>query len=326
MKLASLKSRDQDGRLIVVSRDLNRAADAAAICPTLQAALDNWENVVSDLRSLSLRLDDGYASDSFPFDPAAVLSPLPRPPQWLDASAFQSHGALMARAFGFDEPHWNAIPLMYQGLSSYTLAPTEDAYLPSEADGIDFEGEFAVVVADTPMGVSVDEAEGFIRLVMLANDWSLRAMAPREMKTGFGFIQAKPATAFSPVAVTLDELGSAWHNGRVKLPFTTRLNGEWFGAPRGDEMAFSFPELIAHAAYSRRLSAGTIIGSGTVSNFDYRTNGASCIAERRMAEIVENGAATTMFMKSGDRVRMEVDGINGKSVFGAIDQRAVCDK
>jgi fumarylacetoacetate (FAA) hydrolase len=323
MKLASLRSNTSDGRLVVVSRDLTRAVAADHIAATMQAALDDWARVTSRLEALSHSLEDGTANETFPFDPAAALSPLPRPRQWLDASAFLNHGILMARAWNTSNVQVDSEPLMYQGLSDHTLAPTEDVPLPFEQDAIDFEGEFAVILDDTQMGVKSQNALAHVRLILFANDWSLRAQGAIEIKRGFGFLQAKPATSYSPVAVTPDELGDDWQDGRVNLPLVVHRNDAWFGAPLGGEMAFSFGELIAHAAYSRKLSAGTIVGSGTVSNTAYQRVGATCISERRCAEMIDQGKAMTPFMAFGDRVRMEVFDTQGASIFGAINQRVI---
>ena len=251
-------------------------------------------------------------------------APLPRAYQWLDASAFTSHGDLMQKAFGHEPlPDRDTVPLMYQGGSDDFLGPCDDVPLPSEEDGIDFEGEVAVVVDDVPMGTPAGRAGEHIKLLMLVNDVSLRAFAPREMKTGFGFLQAKPASSFSPVAVTPDELGDAWRDFRVHLPLHVHWNGRWFGSPNAGMMTFGFHQLIAHAARTRNLRAGTIIGSGTVSNPDYRTVGSACIAELRGIEIVDSGQPRTPYMRFGDTVRIEMRDAQGRSIFGAIDQKIV---
>ncbi len=323
MKLATLKDGSRDGRLVVVSRDLTRAVSAAHIASTLQIAIENWWGIEPELRGLYQELNDGTADDSFEFDPSAAMAPLPRAYQWCDGSAFLSHGHLMEKAFNI-EPIEGAdvTPLMYQGAGDDFIGGRDDIALPSEAQGIDFEGEFVVLVDDVPLGCSADRAAEHIKLVLQINDVSLRALAPREMKTGFGFLQAKPSSSFAPVAVTPDELGDAWANGRVNLPLQVEWNGEWFGNPHGQAMHFSFPQLIAHAALTRRLGAGTLIGSGTVSNND-RSVGSACISERRAIEMIEHGAPKTGFMRFGDRIRMDVVGSDGHSVFGAIDQRIV---
>lgn len=323
MKLATLKDGSRDGRLVIVSRDLAQAVAAGPTAATLQQALEHWDEVELALTRRYEELNAGTAAEAFAFDPRAAMAPLPRAYQWCDGSAFLSHGRLMERAFRIDPPpDRDTIPLMYQGGSDDFLGPHDDVPLPNEAHGIDFEGEFAVVVGDVPMGCTPTQAVRSVRLLMLANDWSLRAFGPREMKTGFGFFQAKPSTSFAPVAVTPDELGGAWRDGRIQLPLNVRWNGEWFGSPNGREMSFSFMELIAHAAATRRLRAGTIIGSGTVSNDDPSV-GSACITERRMIEVLDGGEPTTGFMRFGDTVRMEVFDADGQSVFGAIDQRVI---
>lgn len=323
MKLASLRSGAPEGELIVVNRSLRFAVSGAHIAPTVRAALENWQQIAEPLQRLAEALERGMAPGVFPFDPCAVLAPVPRPGQWLDASAFPTHGQLMAKAFGLspvDQKDW---PLMYQGCSDYTLAAREDVPLPSEADGIDFEGEFAVVVDEVPMGVLPEQALRYVRLIVLVNDWSLRAFGPEEMRAGFGFIRAKPATAYSPVAVTPDELGAAWCSGRVELDLQVHRGEELFGRPNGREMAHDFGRLIAHAAYNRRLSAGTVIGSGTVSNADYARVGSTCIAERRSIETIETGKPKTAFLRFGERVRLEAFDGAERSIFGSIDQRIV---
>ncbi|HEX8303122.1 fumarylacetoacetate hydrolase family protein [Sphingomonas sp.] len=317
MKLATIASGGSDGQLVVVSPD--GARFLAAPAPTLQAALEDWANMEPELRALATRLADGEGN---PLDPAQCRAPLPRAWQWLDGSAFSSHGALMQTAFKLP-PIETSLPLMYQGLSDRFLGPIDDVPLPSEDEGIDFEGEFGVITDAVPMGVSADEAMARIRLIVQINDWSLRVIAPVEMKTGFGWIQAKPACSAAPFAVTPDALGEAWQDGRVALSLTVDLNGVRFGAAKGDAMTFGFHELIAHAAHSRSLPAGTIIGSGTVSNSDYRVVGSSCIAERRGIEMLDEGAPKTPFMRFGDRVRMEARGPDGGVLFGVIDQRVV---
>jgi fumarylacetoacetate (FAA) hydrolase len=323
MKLATLRDGTRDGRLLVVSRDLTRAAPASAIAPTLQSALENWSTVEPALRERSERLNAGKVPESIAFDPSAVTAPLPRAYQWCDASAFMNHGTLMTKALGTTLPKdAYETPLMYQGGSDDFLGPCDDVPLPDEAHGIDFEGEYGVILDDVPMSCSPEQAVEHVKLLMLVNDLSLRAFSAREVRTGFGFLQAKPSTSFGPVAVTPDELGIAWQDGRVHLPLEVRWNGERFGSPNGREMTFSFFQLVAHAAFTRRLRAGTIVGSGTVSNAD-RSAGSACISERRAIEMIDHGAASTEYMRFGDRVRMEVRDGNGHSVFGAIDQRIV---
>jgi len=320
MKLASLKG-GRDGRLAVVSRDLARAVTAQDIAPNLQAALDDWENLAPRLSSLYEALNAGEAADTFPFDPRNCASPLPRAYQWADASAYVTHVELVRRARGAEMPQsfWTD-PLMYQGGSDNFIGPTDPIVAADESWGIDMEGEVAVITGDVPYGCSVEEAARQIRLVMLVNDVSLRNLIPSELAKGFGFFQSKPASAFSPVAVTPDELGPAWRDGRLHRPLRVAINGERFGAPdAGTDMVFNFPTLIAHAAKTRALAAGTIIGSGTVSNRD-RAAGSACIAERRMLEQIETGTPSMPFLKFGDRVRIEMCDDDGRSIFGAIDQ------
>ncbi|MBD9665496.1 fumarylacetoacetate hydrolase family protein [Variovorax sp. VRV01] len=321
MKLASLKG-GKDGRLVVVSRDLLRAAGAEAIAPTLLDALERWTECEPRLQQLYARLNAGQTDGAFAFDPRQAATPLPRAPQWCDGSAFLNHGRLMETAFNLAPiPDIETIPLMYQGGSDDFLGATDDVPLPDEAHGIDFEGEYGAILHEVPLGTSAQLARSRIALLVQINDVSLRAFGPREMKTGFGFFQAKPSSSFAPVAVTPDELGDHWRNTRVHMDLHVEYNGAWFGNPNGGEMNFGFDELIAHAAATRRLSAGTIIGSGTVSNAGGR-KGSACIAERRAIETIEHGAPRTLFMRFGDRVRMDVRQ-DGHCVFGAIDQRIV---
>jgi fumarylacetoacetate (FAA) hydrolase len=323
MKLATLADGSRDGRLAVVSRDLRRAAPAQSVAPTLQAALDDWARAKPALEALARELDAGRAGE-FAFDPARALAPLPRAYHWVDGSAYVNHVELVRKARGATMPEsfWTD-PLVYQGGSDDLLPPTADVPFASEDWGIVLEGEIAVVTDDVPMGIDAAAARGHIQLVMLVNDWSLRNLIPNELAKGFGFYQSKPATAFSPVAVTPDELGPAWKDGKVHLPLTVHLNGELFGRPNaGVDMTFDFGQLIAHAAKTRRLGAGSIVGSGTVSNRD-RTAGSTCLAERRMLETLEQGRARTPFLSFGDRVRIEMFDDHGDSIFGAIDQRVV---
>jgi fumarylacetoacetate (FAA) hydrolase len=324
MKLATLRNGTRDGQLLIVTRDLRRAVRATDIAPSLLVALESWEACRPRLQKLSEALEQSDVPGSFELHTPDLAAPLPRSGQWLDASAFHSHGDLMARAFNHAPIEGRLTrPLMYQGGSDEFLGACEDMPLPSEADGIDFEAEVAVVVDRVPMGTHAADALAHIKLILLANDASLRSLAITEMKTGFGWIHAKPATSFSPVAVTPDELGPAWKKGRVCLPIHVSWNGKKFGQPDAAEMGFGFHELISHAAYSRHLSAGTIVGSGTVSNANYAQVGSACIAERRAIEIAEQGGATTPYMAFGDRVRIEMLDAAGGSVFGAIDQRVV---
>lgn len=323
MKLATLKDGSRDGHLVIVSTDLARAVSARPIAKTLQEALERWDTVEHPLRSRSTALNSDQIVGSMQFTAKACAAPLPRAYQWCDGSAFLNHGHLMQRAFGSEPiPDFETIPLMYQGGSDDFLGPTDDVPFSSEDDGIDFEGEYGVITGDVPMGATVEEASRCIRLVVQLNDWSLRVHARRELKTGFGFYQAKPATSFAPIAVTPDELSSAWRDGRVHLPLNVEWNGEHFGSPHGSEMKFSFPELISHAAKTRRLRAGTIVGSGTVSNIS-RTAGSACISERRVIELIDHGSITTRFMRFGDTVRMRAGSLAGPWPFGEIHQRVV---
>ena len=314
MRLATLKLRGRDGTLVAVSRDGARVAPVEGYA-TLQAALDDWDAAQPALQAAARAAEQGEAAAAGDF-----AAPLPRAWQWLDGSAFANHGALMQLAFNH-APIETDLPLMYQGLSDRFIAPTDDVPLPSEADGIDFEGEFGVVTGDVPMGCQPEEALAHVRLVVLINDWSLRALAPLEMKTGFGWVQAKPACSAAPFAVTPDELGDAWRDGRVCLPLTVEIDGAWFGNPNGEAMGYGFHELIAHAARTRSLPAGTIIGSGTVSNTEHAQVGSTCMSERRAIEMIEHGAAKTPFLSFGTRVTMRAG--DGDSPFGVIDQRVV---
>lgn len=324
MKLATLKSDTRDGELLVVSRDLRHAVRVGSIAATLVSALERWPEVQPVLLHLYDELNAGRAAQAFALDTTRLAAPLPRAPQWLDGSAFHSHGDLMQKVFNLEPIEGSReIPLMYQGASDDLLGACEDMPMPSEELGIDFEAEVAVVVDRVPMTTSAVQALPHVKLLMLANDASLRMLAPREMKTGFGFLQSKPSTSFAPVAVTPDELGDAWRDGRIHLPVQVEWNGKVFGRPHAGQMGFGFHELIAHAARTRNLSAGTIIGSGTISNSEYRTIGSACIAERRGIEIADHGKPSTPFMKFGDRVRIDMRDAQGASIFGAIDQRIV---
>jgi fumarylacetoacetate (FAA) hydrolase len=315
MRLATLADGSPDGALFVVSRDAQRCLPAGG---TLQQAIESWTTAEPDLRALAARLEQGEGE---PLDHGRLLAPLPRAWQWLDGSAFPQHGELMQKAFHLP-PIETDRPLMYQGLSDRFLSATQDVSLPSEADGIDFEGEYGVITDAVPMGTSAQDALSHVKLLLLINDWSLRAIAPIEMKTGFGWVQAKPACSVAPFAVTPDELGDAWADGRVHLSLQVHVNGDWFGHPHGREMAFGFHDLIAHAARTRNLPAGTIIGSGTVSNRDYASVGSSCLSERRAIELIRTGQPQTPFLSFGDSVQMEAPGADG-SPFGKIDQRVI---
>lgn len=334
MKLATLKNGQRDGALVVVSRDLASCVDAQDIAPTLQAALDDWHTAAPKLQTLSDSLNAGEATNAQPFDQARCESPLPRSYQWADGSAYVNHVELVRKARGAELPDsfWTD-PLMYQGGSDSFIGPRDDIPLGSEDWGIDFEAEIAVITADTPMGVSGTAAGDHIKLLMLVNDVSLRGLIPAELAKGFGFFQSKPSSAFSPVAVTPDELGDAWQDGKVHLPLISHLNDQPFGKPEaGVDMTFNFPKLVAHAAKTRPLGAGAIVGSGTVSNkMDGEPGkpiadgglGYSCIAEIRMIETIQDGAPKTPFMRFGDRIRIEMNDADGQSIFGAIDQQVV---
>ncbi|WP_068828435.1 fumarylacetoacetate hydrolase family protein [Pseudomonas sp. BMS12] len=320
MKLASL-NQGRDGELIVVSRDLTRAVKVPQIAATLQAALDDWDIKRPLLESVYQRLNDGLIDEAFVFDQTDCHSPLPRAFHWADGSAYVNHVELVRKARGAEMPEsfWHD-PLMYQGGADSFIPPHSPIQLADEAWGIDLEAELAVITDDVPMGATAAEAGEHIRLLLLVNDVSLRNLIPGELAKGFGFYQSKPSSSFSPVAVTPDELGEAWKDGKVHRPLVSHINGALFGQPNaGVDMTFNFPTLVAHAAKTRPLGAGTIIGSGTVSNYD-RSAGSSCLAEKRMLEIVEQGEAITPFLKFGDRVRIEMFDAAGQSIFGAIDQ------
>ena len=322
MKLATLKNGRKDGRLVVVSRDLRRAVDAADVAASMLDAVERWDVTAPLLAQRYDALNVGTAPDAFDFDPTAAAAPLPRAPQWCDGSAFLNHARLMEKAFDITPAtDSDRIPLMYQGGSDDLLGPHDNLLLPDESHGIDFEGEFGVIVGDVPLGCPPALARDRILLLVQINDVSLRGFGPREMRTGFGFFQAKPSSSFAPVAVTPDEIGDAWQDARVHLDLAIEYNGRWFGDPNGREMHFGFDQLIAHAATTRRLTAGTLVGSGTVSNAG-DTKGSACIAERRAIELIDKGASTTPFMRFGDRVRMEARW-QDRPVFGVIDQRVV---
>jgi fumarylacetoacetate (FAA) hydrolase len=322
MKLASLKH-GRDGRLAVVTKDLTKAAFVDDIAPTLQSALDNWAETAPKLQKAAAELENGQR-DGFAFYPAQCDSPLPRAYQWADGSAYVNHVELVRKARGAELPEsfWTD-PLMYQGGSDSFIGPRDDIEAADEAWGVDFEAETAVITGDVPMGVTPEEAGDYIRLIMLVNDVSLRNLIPDELGKGFGFFQSKPSSAFSPVAVTPDELGDAWDGGRIHLPMLVHYNGSEFGRPEaGEDMIFDFPQLIAHAAKTRPLCAGTIIGSGTVSN-KTEGRGSCCIAEVRMIEKIKTGAFKTPFMSFGDTVKIDMPDKSGTSIFGAIEQKLV---
>jgi fumarylacetoacetate (FAA) hydrolase len=324
MKLASLKTRQHDGQLIIVDRALKRYTAVPDIAATLQAALDNWNEVEPKLRAAAAALESASGASTLPFDARACAAPLPRAYQWLDGSAYLYHVELVRRARGAEMPaSFRTDPLMYQGGSDALLGACDAAAFTSAEHGIDLEAEVAVITDDVPMGLTAAQATAHVKLIVLVNDWSLRNLIPTELAKGFGFLQSKPATAFSPVAATPDELGGAWHGGKVHLPLVSHINGELLGRPdAGVDMTFSFHELMAHAARTRRLGAGTILGSGTVANRD-PARGPSCLAERRTLEVLEYGSARTPFLTFGDRVRIEMLAENGASIFGALDQEVV---
>lgn len=321
MKLATLKNGSRDGVLIVVNRALTKAVRADGIASTMQQALDSWSECESRLKELYDALNTGNVSASFDLDSRQLMAPLPRAYQWADGSAYVKHVELVRKARGAELPEtfWTD-PLMYQGGSDAFVGPNDPILVADVAYGIDYEGEVAVVTDDVPMGIGEEAARSHIKLIMIVNDVSLRNLIPSELAKGFGFFHAKPATAFSPVAVTPDELGDSWDGGKVNLPLWSYINGVQLGNPNaGVDMTFDFPRLIQHAAKTRFLTAGTIIGSGTVSNGD-RQHGVSCLAEKRMLEVIDEGSATTEFMKFGDTVKIEMLDSSGQNIFGTIEQ------
>lgn len=322
MKLATITNGTADGALVIVSRDLETMVPAAPIASTMQDALDRWESVEPELKQRAALLESGEAADIQPFVQANALAPLPRAWQWLDASVYATHDRLMSSLFKL-KPTDFSFPPMYQGLSDHFYSATDDVPMPTESDDIDFEGEFGVVTSRLPAGATSEQAAEAIRLVVLINDWSLRRFAPIEKPVGFGWIRAKPSCSLAPVAVTPDELGDAWVDTRTHLPLNVWYNEDRFGAANGGPMLFSFADLIAHAAYNRDIVAGTIVGSGTVSNENYAEVGSSCIAERRAIEALETGNPITPYMKFGDRVKMSVQLPDGSDVFGTIHQKVV---
>lgn len=324
MKLASLKTGGRDGTLMVVSSDLTKMTAATAVANTLQQAIENWGTAAPELQDLANKLNAG-SIDSQAYNPSQLASPLPRSYQWADGSAYLSHMRLVRKARGAEMPEGaETDPLMYQGGSDYFLAPTEDIPCHDTDWGLDFEGEIAIITDDVSAGCAVSNAASHIKLVMLCNDISLRHVMRPELTKGFGFYQSKPASTFSPVCVTPDELGEHWSGAKVNLPLETTYNGEQFGnVPAGKDLNFDFADLIAHAARTRDLRAGTIIGSGTVSNTNHETVGSSCLAEKRMIEIIETGDATTRFMHPGDTIKFQMKDPAGQSIFGAIEQKVV---
>lgn len=321
MKLATLKNGSRDGRLVVVSRDLALAVDAAAIAPTMQFAIENWNCVEPGLRALSDSLNSGNVLPAFVFNPELAMAPLPRTHQFVDASAFLNHGSIMERAFNLTIKRPEGVPILVQRQSDDFSGARDDYPLLSFAENADFEGEYAVIVDDIAMGSTAIQCADRIRLVTILNDVSMRAHLSREMEMGFGFIQSKPATIFAPVAVTPDELGDGWTDGRVVLDMVVNRNDEHFGHPNGREMDWSFGELLEYLTYNRNLRAGTILGSGTVSNRDAKNVGSACLAERRALEVIEHGIARTPFLQEGEVLRFEVMGEDGDTVFGAIENR-----
>jgi fumarylacetoacetate (FAA) hydrolase len=324
MKLASLRAGGRDGELIIVDRALRKRIAVPEIAATLQAALDDWQHLEPRLRAAAAALESQDLREAQRFDPCECSAPLPRAYQWLDASAYLHHVELVRKARGAQMPaSFLTDPLMYQGGSDHLLGPCENVPFASEEHGIDLEAEVAVVTNAVPLGVTGAAAAQHVKLIVLVNDWSLRNLIPAELAKGFGFLQSKPASAFAAIAATPDELGGAWRGGKVHLPLVSAINGRRLGDPdAGVDMNFSFYELIAHAARTRSLAAGTILGSGTVANRD-PARGSSCLAERRTLEVLEYGSARTPFLKFGDRVRIEMLADNGTSIFGALDQEVV---
>jgi fumarylacetoacetate (FAA) hydrolase len=330
MKLASLKSGSRDGTLVVVARGLDRAVAVPTIAAALQHALDHWDTIAPRLNDVAERLADAAVgasidgSDVFALDPTALASPLPRAYEFVDGSAYLPHVERVRRARGAEVPKsFYTDPLMYQAVSAGFLGPRDDIAVVSEDYGIDLEAEVVVVTDDVPMAVTPDEAAQHIQLIGLINDVSLRNLIPDELAKGFGFLQSKPRSALSPVLVTPDELGDAWRDSKLHRPLVSHINGQWFGAPEaGVDMQFSFAELVAHAAKTRPLAAGTIVGSGTIANQDTAV-GASCLAERRTLETIAEGKPSTPFLRYGDRVRIEMFDADGASIFGAIEQQVV---
>ncbi|WP_299490203.1 fumarylacetoacetate hydrolase family protein [uncultured Shewanella sp.] len=324
MKLASYDNGTRDGQLVLVSRDLSKAVAVPAIAHTMQQLLDSWALLYPQLQELYDALNEGLIENSLVFDESKCHSPLPRAYQWADGSAYVNHVELVRKARGAQMPEtfWHD-PLVYQGGSDCFIQPKADIPLASEEWGIDFESEIAVITDDVPMGVKAEDASQHIKLLMLVNDVSLRNLIPGELAKGFGFYQAKPSSSFSPVAITPDELGAKWQDTKVHLPLVTHLNDTLFGQPNaGVDMTFNFSQLVSHVAKTRPLGAGAIIGSGTISNYD-RSAGSSCLAEKRMLEVIADGVASTSFMQFGDKVRIEMFDDEGHTIFGAIDQKVV---
>ncbi len=323
MKLGSLKSKSPDGELVVVSKNNLYAVKVPKIAKTMQFLMENWKTAAPKLKEVYKKLNEGKLKDAFKINEKTFHSPLPRCYQWLDGSAFIQHILLVRKARGAEPPPrlWD-VPLMYQGLSDKFLAPNDQVPLIDENYGLDFEGEVGVILDKVPMGTKAKDAHKYIRLILLINDFSLRGLIPEELKMGFGFLQGKPASAHSPFALTLDELGDKWKDGKLHLPLYCYLNGKKFGEANASEMHFSFYQLIEHAAKTRELSAGTILGSGTVSNND-ESKGQSCIVERRMLEIIHTGKESTPYMKVGDTIKIHMEDSEGKNLFGTIFQKVV---
>jgi len=321
VKLASRRAGGRDGQLVIVDRALTRFIPVPTIAPTLQTALDSWNEIEPLLRDVANALEAGKVAGARPFDPRDCAAPLPRAYHWADASAYVNHVELVRKARGAEMPKsfWED-PLIYQGGSDDLLGAHDPARFVSEEHGIDLEAEVGVITNDVPMATAAEQMGDHIKLIVLINDWTLRNLVPAELAKGFGFYQSKPATGFSPVAITPDELGDAWRDGKVHLPLVSHINGTLFGQPNaGIDMTFNFHRLLAHAARTRRLGAGTILGSGTISNLD-RSAGSSCLAERRTLEQIEQGAPKTPFLRFGDTVRIEMRDAQGQSIFGAIEQ------
>lgn len=323
MKLGSLKNKSFDGELVVVSRDTKTAVKVPQIAKTMQDAMDNWDEKAPQLKEIYNNLNSGKCEDSFKVNQSEFHSPLPRAYAWMDGSAFIQHVKLVRKARNAPLPETlETSPLMYQGGSDNFLAPTEDIPQVDFSHGTDFEGEICVITGPVPLNPSIEECEKQIRLVMLCNDVSLRGLIPEELQKGFGFVVSKPSSAFSPFAVTPDELGEAWKDGKLHLNLEVSYNEEFFGKANGNEMFFSFPRLVQHAASTRALAPGTIIGSGTVSNED-ESVGSSCLAEKRMLEKIKTGEFTTPFMKVGDQIKIEMHDDSGTNIFGTIQQKVV---
>lgn len=326
MKLATYKTDNRDGRLVIVSKDLTRATYASGIVDTMIEALENWDAVSEALQQRYMQLNQGVLKGAFNFDPQHASAPLPRCYQFVDASAFDNHGDIIEEAYNLPVEKDDVTPILIQRQSDDFRGPHDDFEFYSEEDQCDFEAEFAVITGHIPAGASTSEAEAQIKLITILNDVSMRGHLMREKKLGFGFIQAKPATVFAPVAVTPDELGDAWKDSKVELDMQVERNGEWFGNPNGREMDFSFGYLLSHLAYNRNLMPGAILGSGTVSNRDYDKTGSACLAERRALEKIKFGEIKSGFLSDGESVRINVDDAEGNSIFGEINHRLVLVK